>query len=250
MKMKDLFGILLLFLCVSGFAGCDDDEEGIDFFPEGTSTLRMMNEENGKTVLGNSDMYITKEGNFKSEGFPLFDMGEKAGIGDIDMPNFVNMAAEVAVHPKHGYLLCDHYDVYTFGSQEKAIREDADVYRVYVDSWIQDKEGNEIGANVYFLLGKPNLDEHGQIPAWDSLIGTLTWNYDKGETNTLDLALPVSNPNDVEVEFVTEEGEEYVSYSLGENSISFGLKDYVMDVDYRLRIRCGHIYTEVTISVR
>ena len=248
MKTKEVVGILMLFLCGFSFISCDKDKEDVNLFPEGTSTLRMMNEENGKTILGNSDVYITKEGNFKSGQFPIFDMGEKKGIQDIAMPNFVNMAPEVAVNLKHGYVLCNDRDVYTFDSQKKAIIENAQVYRIFVDSWIQDKEENITGANVYFLLGTPM--EHGQMPAYDSNIGSLSWNYDLGKTNILNLAIPSSNPNDIEIEFITEGGDEYIAYSINKNSISFSLKvAHIWATDYRLRIRCNRVYTEVILTL-
>ena len=122
MKTKTILGICLS-LCVWSFAGCGDDET-IDIFPEGTASLRMMNEE-----LGNSDVYITNAGNFKSDQFPLFDVGEKRGIGDIDLPGFTNMAPEVAVQPRHGYVICTADDVRSFPSGQQAICENANIYR-------------------------------------------------------------------------------------------------------------------------
>ena len=104
MRTEKLFGILTLFLCVFCISSCSDDNEELNPFPDGTSSLRMMNENNGKVTLGNSDVYITNEGNFKSVGFPIFDMGKKQGISDIGLPDFINMAPEVAVLPKHGYV--------------------------------------------------------------------------------------------------------------------------------------------------
>lgn len=80
MRTEKLFGILTLFLCVFCIGSCSDDNEDLNPFPEGTSSLRMMNENNGKVTLGNSDVYITNEGNFKSDNFPIFDMGKKQGI--------------------------------------------------------------------------------------------------------------------------------------------------------------------------
>ena len=137
MRTEKLFGILTLFLCVFCISSCSDDNEELNPFPDGTSSLRMMNDNNGKVTLGNSDVYITNAGNFKSASFPIFDMGKKQGISDIGLPDFINMAPEVAVLPKHGYVFCSPYDVQTFDSRKKAIRENADVYRVYVDSWIE-----------------------------------------------------------------------------------------------------------------
>ena len=65
MRTEKLFGILTLFLCVFCIGSCSDDNEDLNPFPEGTSSLRMMNENNGKVTLGNSDVYITNEGNFQ-----------------------------------------------------------------------------------------------------------------------------------------------------------------------------------------
>lgn len=242
MKTKTILGICLS-LCVWSFAGCGDDET-IDIFPEGTASLRMMNEDNGKTLLGNSDVYITNAGNFTSDQYPLFDVGEKRGIGDIDMPGFANMAPEVAVQPRHGYVICEANDVRTFPSGKKAIREDASVYRVFVDSWIEDKEGNATGANVYFLLGKPDTDEG--IPLWHSEIG---WQYDITKGNPLELTLP---SDDIEVEILSEqENYNYLAYSMRGRTLVFRIeKDTGMDAVYQVRIRCQNIYTEVSLSLK
>ena len=268
MKTKTILGICLS-LCVWSFAGCGDDE-AIDIFPEGTASLRMMNEDNGKTLLGNSDVYITNAGNFTSDQYPLFDVGEKRGIGDIDMPGFANMAPEVAVQPRHGYVICEANDVRTFPSGKKAIREDASVYRVFVDSWIdrtfpsgkkairedasvyrvfvdswiEDKEGNATGANVYFLLGKPDTDEG--IPLWHSEIG---WQYDITKGNPLELTLP---SDDIEVEILSEqENYNYLAYSMRGRTLVFRIeKDTGMDAVYQVRIRCQNIYTEVSLSLK
>ena len=204
----------------------------------------MMNEDNGKTLLGNSDVYITNAGNFTSDQYPLFDVGEKRGIGDIDMPGFANMAPEVAVQPRHGYVICEANDVRTFPSGKKAIREDASVYRVFVDSWIEDKEGNATGANVYFLLGKPDTDEG--IPFWDSEI---EWQYDPTKGNPLELTLP---SDDIEVEILSEqENYNYLAYSMRGRTLVFRIeKDTGMDAVYQVRIRCQNIYTEVSLSLK
>ena len=206
-----------------------------------------MNEDNGRTILGNSDIYITNELNFRSDQFPIMDMGERKGISDIDMPNFINMAPEVAVLPGHGYVTCCADHVRTFGSQKKAIKEDADVYRIFVDSWIEDKEQAKTGANVYFLLGKP--DESNQIPVWNSNIGTLTWNYETNTCSTLHLPLPSSKPDDIEIEFADAVGADELTYSINSNSVDFTLNQPFGTDSYKLRIRCKHVYTEVTLSV-
>lgn len=246
MKISSLLGALLLLLCSANLTGCDKDDDKTNLFPEGTASLRMMNEDNGKTLLGNSDVYITKEGNFRSGQFPIFDMGKKGGIGDISMPNFINMAPEVAVQPKHGYVICDADDVYTFSaSQQKAIAENAQVYRIYVDSWIKDGENN-IGANVHFLLGRP-ADNY--LPAWNSVAGTAyLWDKDYENHIPVNIKLPSSDPKDIDVEFTDQDAENYLSYSLSKNVLSIQLNGLDNEGgEYRVRIRCKHIYTEVRI---
>lgn len=242
MKTKTILGICLS-LCVWSFVGCGDDET-TDIFPEGTASLRMMNEDNGKTLLGNSDVYITNAGNFKSDQFPLFDVGEKRGIGDIDLPGFTNMAPEVAVQPRHGYVICTAADVRSFPSGQQAICENANIYRVFVDSWIEDKEGKTIGANVYFLLGKPEADEG--IPFWDSEI---EWQYDPTKENPLELTLP---SDDIEVEILGEEQDyNYLAYSMRGRTLVFRIENPSgLDTTYQVRIRCQNIYTEVTLSLK
>ena len=230
MKTKTILGICLS-LCVWSFAGCGDDET-IDIFPEGTASLRMM------------DVYITNAGNFKSDQFPLFDVGEKRGIGDIDLPGFANMAPEVAVQPRHGYVICTADDVRSFPSGQQAICENANIYRVFVDSWIEDKEGKAIGANVYFLLGKPEADEG--IPGWGSEIG---WQYDITKGNPLELTLP---SDDIEVEILGEAQDyNYLAYSMRGRTLVFRIENPSgLDATYQVRIRCQNIYTEVTLSLK
>ena len=211
MKTKTILGICLS-LCVWSFAGCGDDET-IDIFPEGTASLRMMNEDNGKTLLGNSDVYITN-------------------------------APEVAVQPRHGYVICTADDVRSFPSGQQAICENANIYRVFVDSWIEDKEGKAIGANVYFLLGKPEADEG--IPFWDSEI---EWQYDPTKENPLELTLP---SDDIEVEILGEAQDyNYLAYSMRGRILVFRIENPSgLDATYQVRIRCQNIYTEVTLSLK
>lgn len=247
MKTKTIFKTLALLFLTFCLSNCN--KEDFDPFPEGTSALRMMNEDNGKTLLGNSDVYITTGGNFKSGQFPILDMGERKGISDIDMPDFINMAPEVAVIPNHGYVVLENiYDIHTFKSQTKAIAEKSQVYRVFVDSWIQDKDGNNVGANVYFLLGKPC--ENGVIPVWGTNIGTLEWNYVEDKSTDFRISLKSYRKGEIEIEFISNELDEFLCYSINDGSIDFSLKNNNFnDGDYKLCIRCGNVYSEVVVTV-
>lgn len=245
METKKVLGILTSFLFTFCISSCNDDD--FNPFPEGTSSLYMMNEDNGKITLGNSDVYITNEGNFKSHNFPIFDMGEKQGISDIGLPDFINMAPEVAVYPKHGYVFCSPSDVRTFNSQKKAIRENADVYRVFVESWIRNKDGEKTGANVYFLLGKPIQHESNQMPAWESGIGTLEWDFSEGKSKELSVSFP---SNDIEVSFIDNKSADIISYSIKNNTFCFLLNEPTYNRNHEILIRHKNVYTSVYITVK
>lgn len=143
MKNHKLFGAIACSVIALTISSCGKIDK-IERFPEGTSMIKMMDEDNGGTTLGNSNVYMTSSGNFKSNNLPILDCGKKSGIGDIGLPDFTNMAPEVAVIPGHGYVICDSDNVKEFPSRKKAIREDALMYRVYVDSWIQ-TDGKNVG---------------------------------------------------------------------------------------------------------
>jgi hypothetical protein len=46
------------------FVACSNDDDNTPDDPAGTVTLNMLNENNGMTELGNSDVYINKANNF------------------------------------------------------------------------------------------------------------------------------------------------------------------------------------------
>ena len=60
--MKKLLLPLLLAAFAVGVSSCSDDKIPGD--PEGTVTLNMMDESNGKTMLDDSGIYIDKAQNF------------------------------------------------------------------------------------------------------------------------------------------------------------------------------------------
>ena len=103
MKNHKLFGAIVGSVIALTISSCGEEDK-IERFPEGTSMIKMMDEDNGGTTLGNSNVYMTSSGNFKSNNLPILDCGKKCGIGDIGLPDFTNMVPEVAVIPGHGFL--------------------------------------------------------------------------------------------------------------------------------------------------
>ena len=81
-EMKKLLLPLLLAAFAVGVSSCSDDKIPGD--PEGTVTLNMMDESNGKTMLDDSGIYIDKAQNFVSgDNCVLFALGKVGGLGAV-----------------------------------------------------------------------------------------------------------------------------------------------------------------------
>ena len=79
MNTKKIVGIFLLSLCTMCFVNCSDDDTPDD--PADTITLNMLNEHNGKTYLGESNVYINEANNFITSKNFISDVGNGAGVG-------------------------------------------------------------------------------------------------------------------------------------------------------------------------
>ena len=64
MKNHKLFGAIACSVIALTMSSCGKEDK-IERFPEGTSMIKMMDEDNGGTTLGNSNVYMTSSGNFK-----------------------------------------------------------------------------------------------------------------------------------------------------------------------------------------
>ena len=85
------------------------------------------------------------------------------------------------------------------------------------------------------------------MPAWGSDLGALNWNDTESRSETLRIAIPASDPKEVEVIFPYEE-EVPVGWTLRRNELVLNIERGHFDpTEYRMRIRCHHIYTEVTL---
>ena len=246
MKIYGTVGAVICSLLAVAASSCEKADK-VERFPEGTSMIRMMNEENGKTKLGNSDLYITSSGNFRSERFPIMDCGATDGIGGIGLPDFMNMAPEVAVIPGHGYVVCSSDDVYAFPSRKWAIAENAQVYRFYADSWITDDKGNAVGANVYFLLGTP--PGRGNMPKMNSSTEQLTWEDRNNKSREISMELP---SEDIEAQITSDDKNGILDYATRGRTLTFRLSHSPASYEvgnYKVRVRSGRVYTEIVIPV-
>lgn len=167
MKMKKLFGMLLLFLCTISFVNCSDDDDAKD--PADTVTLNMMNEGNGKTILGQSDVYINNANNFKTNSCYIVDAGKVSGLGANAEPQLNSLAKEAAVVAGHLYQIYDRNVLRTFPSGNHAIQVKAGYYKAYVVAPIT-SENTTTGAAVKYALTYP---EAKGLPEYEELIGNM-----------------------------------------------------------------------------
>lgn len=165
MRMKHLFGIAWLFLCIISFVGCSDDDETKE--PEGSVTLNMMNEENGKTLLGESDVYINKSNNFKTSSCQIADMGKASGLGASAKIQLDNTSQEVAVIPNHLYHIYLRNTMQSFPSGNKAVMIGSGYYKAYVMAPIT-QENSTTGATLKYVLAYPQTNG---LPEYDTVMG-------------------------------------------------------------------------------
>lgn len=154
MKLSKLIFVRYLYLAASllvvVLSSCKKEDD-TPLFPSGTVTLNMNNELHGKTYLFGTRMFINKANNFYSVDEYFFDEGAASGIGrqpDVDMRN---LTREASVVPGHVYRVYDERYTLRFPSGNWASAPGATYYRVYVDSFIKDKDDKPIGAVVKYL---------------------------------------------------------------------------------------------------
>lgn len=166
MKTTNLFLVAIILMSTINFISCDKDDDVKE--PQGAVAVNMLNESNGKTLLGTSDVYIDKANNFTSNWCAIARLGKKNGLQNAD-PLLQNLADKVAVEPGNCYQIFNENALYRFPSGEYALNIDADYYNVFVASQIK-QDDKTIGANVKYALQK--VPKHG-LPEYDKNIGVL-----------------------------------------------------------------------------
>lgn len=157
----------LFVLASAAFVSCGSDDDFYEM-PENLIMLNMMNESHGKTVLGESGVYINNANNFTSETASIADLGMRGGY--FQTPALTQLAREIAVSPGSFYQVFDE-GLKSFASGKRAVRVGGTYYNIYVSDWISDDNtGRHIGAKVSY--NTLNADR-GQLPEWDYTAGTL-----------------------------------------------------------------------------
>ena len=83
MKKNLLFQFLLAAFLLPAFS-CSDDDSTPEI--DNATTLNMLDAENGKTRLGNSDIYINAANNFETNRCLIVELGSSKGLGRVVPP--------------------------------------------------------------------------------------------------------------------------------------------------------------------
>ena len=242
MKTKEFFkalGILLLVASSALLASCsNDDDSSID--PAGTVTLNMLDEQNGKTRLGESDVYINKAYNFHTSSCLITDKGSAGGLGGSTSPELNNLVREAAITPGHVYQIFDSEALREFPSGTKAVMLGASYYQAYAVSPIQ-KETSTIGAVIKYIPVHP---EANGLPEYGYKFGDV---YYSGQSVSMQLPKGaecfwydgVPEVFDISVEGGTLQMR-LLRTPTGYNGVSG---------NYNIYLRLGNVYTSVIVRV-
>ncbi len=152
--MKSRLFIATALLLVSAVA-CSKDDDGFD--PEGTVTLNMLDADNGRTLLGDMNVWIDNAMNFTCAYCRMAEIGPVGGLSAIDRPVMTNLASKAAVREGYGYAVYHVGDILRFPSGESALLAGSDYYRMKVESVITrdgaDPRSKEtVGASVKYAV--------------------------------------------------------------------------------------------------
>lgn len=246
LAMKGLILPILISAIVLSAASCSKEETPGD--PEGTAMINMYNEQNGKTMLNDSDIYINNAGNFVSPSDCLiFMLGKRSGLGDVQASALKNPASEVAVTKDYGYIAIRGVAARMFPSQNVALpldpSRDANYLKFYVADNIEDAEREDLGAIVKFVIENPRAY---WLPEWGSTPYDLDYS-----SKSLGEKIAVTLPSDnFEAEF---DGEGELSCEKQGRKLVFTLLEWPSygtgTTYYTLQLRVGESYTEVRVAL-
>ena len=103
--MKAVFQkIALLALSLVALAACN--EKNPFDVPDDMVVLNMMNEDHGKTLMGKTDIYLTRDMNFTSEKYSFIEVMKAQDLGHVEEnePDLNTLTDKAAVEQYGGYL--------------------------------------------------------------------------------------------------------------------------------------------------
>lgn len=144
-------------LCTVAFGACSKDDGGKGD-PAGSALLNMMNESNGRTLLGSSDVYVDDAGNFVCSSAVIAYVGRVNGLNGVPI-RFDNLVRKTAVDVGGGYLVYDGEALHEFPSGHIALAAGATFYRMRVESEIMGEDAvtgktGMTGAKVVYYADK------------------------------------------------------------------------------------------------
>ena len=234
--MKNNIVLFALSLFITLFAtNCSEDESSLASY----TSLNMLDENHGKTLLGETGVYINGSINFRSDNWQIVDLGTSVSLPSGQIPNLDNLSNETSVLPNHRYVSCKSENVLSFPSHKNAYEIGCKYYQFVVSSFLE-KETCKVGAVVEYTS---SLSNENELPQKDTNIGNL---FGLDEQLSFD-ALGAE-------EYCFFEKSEDFAISLSNGHLKVALRKSPNELygpygTYSIYLRKGNVYTKVTFDV-
>lgn len=241
MKIRSLLPFIVTVLLLTVASCSKDDDAPHD--PVGTVTLNMLDETNGKTLLGGSGIYIDRGQNFVADNNCLiFVTGKANGLGAVSVKELQNPVDRAAVQYGYGYIACRPGVLTQFPSGKLALpidRDDVDYLKFYAVAPFT--EGDKtVGSVIKYNIYTP---ETNGLPAFGSTVLKINTIYYNGEE--IAIALPT---DDFEYKF-EDTYNQFVCEKRGKK-LFFKIPELQEFGNFALWIRIGGSYTKTYITVQ
>lgn len=236
--------------CLAGMTvtSCSSDDDGC-VYPDTVISLNMMNESNGDTMLGDSNVFINNADNFTSPSSSAV-IGSMGRNGNYTAaPVLSQLAKEVAVNPGEFYQVFNDSDIRMFASGKRAFSVGGTYYNMYVADWISDAEGDHIGAKVSFNMMTPEVNG---LPKWNEVVGTLTHVMSSSASWTEpDGGCSIEFPSGSEINVDYNGMESYISIEVNGNVVTTQFTNNRPNLSGQayLYVRDGIFFTRVIIAI-
>ena len=234
--MKNNIVLFALSLFITLFAtSCSEDESSLASY----TSLNMLDENHGKTLLGETGVYINGSINFRSDNWQIVDLGTSVSLPSGQIPNLDNLSNETSVLPNHRYVLCKSENVLSFPSHKNAYEIGCKYYQFVVSSFLE-KETCKVGAVVEYTS---SLSDEKELPQKDTNIGDLFGLDDQLSFDALGAE-----------EYCFFGKSEDFSISLSKGHLKVALRKSPNELygpygKYTIYLRKGNVYTKVTFNV-
>lgn len=236
---KNFFGSLLLVVMMFAAISCSDDDDNAPDL-ENITTLNMLNVDNGRTRLGNSDIYINEENNFSTNSCYIVELGAADGIGKVIPPKVGNgLVRKASVSGGWLYQAFDEETIMQFPSKAIAMMVDAAYYQFYVESYIMKEIPNtttseNVGAVVKYSMVYPDPQD---LPEYGKTIL---------DVSSSDNVVEMQFPDDVEFYYEPDEMFD-VQTDGGKLTVTCNYAYYQRE--YGIYIRRDNVFTKIIVRV-